>query len=43
VYLAHLVVRQVDFSIRHHGPAAIQHWLDQVREMVVGLRVSFTG
>ena len=27
VYLAHMIVRQVDFSIRHHTAAAVEHWL----------------
>jgi hypothetical protein len=39
IYLAHLILRQVEWSIRHHGPAAAGHWLaraDQVlRELVL--------
>jgi Phosphotransferase enzyme family len=27
VYLAHLIHRQVDWSIRHHAPATIKRWL----------------
>jgi hypothetical protein len=27
LYLAHLIVRQLDWSIRHHERAAIDHWL----------------
>jgi hypothetical protein len=27
VYLCHLIVRQVDFSIRHHQPAVVAEWL----------------
>ena len=27
VYLAHLIHRQVDWSIRYHPPATIEHWL----------------
>lgn len=27
VYLAHLIVRQVDWSIRHHDQAVIDHWI----------------
>jgi thiamine kinase-like enzyme len=28
IYLCHLIVRQVDFSIRHHRPAVVAEWLD---------------
>ncbi len=28
IYLCHLIVRQVDFSIRHHGSAEVEQWLD---------------
>ncbi len=27
VYLAHMILRQVDWSIRHHGPQAVTMWL----------------
>ncbi len=27
IYLAHLCLRQVDWSIRHHDQATVQHWL----------------
>jgi aminoglycoside phosphotransferase len=27
IYLAHLIHRQVDWSIRHHDQATIQHWI----------------
>lgn len=31
VYLAHLIHRQVDWSIRHHDPAAVERWLERAR------------
>ena len=31
VYLAHLIHRQVDRSIRHHEPEAIERWLERAR------------
>ncbi len=27
-YWAHMSLRQVDWSIRHHDPATVEHWLD---------------
>ncbi len=35
VYLAHLIVRQVDWSIRHHDRSTIERWL-HVAGMVLG-------
>jgi hypothetical protein len=34
VYLAHLIVRQLDFSIRHHTPAAVDGWLRHIRQLL---------
>jgi hypothetical protein len=34
IYLSHVIVRQVDFSIRHHGPAAVERWLAHVSGLV---------
>jgi thiamine kinase-like enzyme len=34
VYLAHMIVRQIDFSIRHHGTAAVDHWLTYAQGLV---------
>ena len=31
VYVAHLIHRQVDWSIRHHPPATIEQWLERAR------------
>jgi aminoglycoside phosphotransferase (APT) family kinase protein len=28
LYWAHMALRQVDWSIRHHTPADTEHWLD---------------
>jgi hypothetical protein len=33
VYLAHMVVRQLDWSIRHHAQSVIDHYLDISREI----------
>ena len=27
-YWAHMCLRQVDWSVRHHDPATVEHWLD---------------
>jgi aminoglycoside phosphotransferase (APT) family kinase protein len=32
VYLAHMILRQVDWSIRHHGPQETASWLRIARE-----------
>jgi Phosphotransferase enzyme family len=37
IYLSHLVVRQVDFSIRHHGPTAVERWLAHTSGLVASL------
>jgi aminoglycoside phosphotransferase (APT) family kinase protein len=34
VYLAHMLVRQIDFSIRHHGTAAVDQWLTYAQGLV---------
>ena len=34
VYLAHMIVRQIDFSIRHHGTAAVDQWLTYAQGLV---------
>ena len=34
LYLAHVIVRQVDFSIRHHGAATVDQWLTYARGLV---------
>jgi hypothetical protein len=41
VYLAHLILRQVDWSIRHHGPQVTASWLRIAREILA--RCSTTG
>jgi hypothetical protein len=41
VYLAHLILRQVDWSIRHHGPQVTASWLRIAREILA--RYSTTG
>jgi hypothetical protein len=41
VYLAHLILRQVDWSIRHHGPQDTASWLRIAREILA--RCSMTG
>jgi len=33
LYLAHLIVRQLDWSIRYHETAMVDHWLDCSREL----------
>jgi Phosphotransferase enzyme family len=40
VYLAHMIVRQIDFSIRHHGAAAVNHWLTYARDLVARMETS---
>jgi aminoglycoside phosphotransferase (APT) family kinase protein len=32
VYLAHMILRQVDWSIRHHGPQATTRWMRIAQE-----------
>ena len=34
VYLAHLVLRQVDWSIRFHDPATVERWLGRADEVL---------
>jgi aminoglycoside phosphotransferase (APT) family kinase protein len=34
VYLAHMLVRQIDFSIRHHGTSAVDQWLAYAQGLV---------
>jgi len=34
VYLAHMIVRQVDFSIRYHDAAAVEQWLAYARNLM---------
>jgi hypothetical protein len=31
LYLAHLIHRQVDWSIRHHAPSTVDQWLERAR------------
>jgi aminoglycoside phosphotransferase (APT) family kinase protein len=31
VYVAHLIHRQVDWSIRHHPPSTVDHWLERAQ------------
>ena len=38
VYLAHMIVRQVDWSIRHHGTASTAHWMTIAEEIIRDLR-----
>ncbi len=38
VYLAHMIVRQIDFSIRHDGAAAVNQWLTYARDLVPAWR-----
>jgi aminoglycoside phosphotransferase (APT) family kinase protein len=38
VYLAHMIVRQIDFSIRHHGATAVNQWLTYARDLVASMR-----
>jgi hypothetical protein len=40
VYLAYMIVRQVDFSIRHHGAAAVDQWLTYARGLVETMETS---
>jgi len=37
VYLAHLIHRQVDWSIRHHTPATIERWLTIAKAVLADL------
>lgn len=34
VYLAHMIVRQVDWSIRHHHPASTAYWMTTAEEIL---------
>ena len=34
VYLAHMIVRQVDFSIKHHDGTAVEQWLIYARTLL---------
>jgi Phosphotransferase enzyme family len=34
IYLAHLIHRQVDWSIRHHSPATIDQWLGRAQAVL---------
>jgi aminoglycoside phosphotransferase (APT) family kinase protein len=38
VYLAHLILRQVDWSIRHHGRRTTRFWLNIAREILPACR-----
>jgi hypothetical protein len=38
VYLAHVILRQVDWSIRHHGESEIRYFLACAREMLSACR-----
>jgi len=40
VYLAHLILRQVDWSIRHHGDRETRHFLNVAREILSACRVA---
>jgi aminoglycoside phosphotransferase len=37
VYMAHMIVRQVDWSMRHHGPESTGHWMRVAGEIVLDL------
>jgi hypothetical protein len=37
VYLAHLIHRQVDWSIRHHPPETVDRWLERARVVLQDL------
>ncbi len=34
VYLAHMIVRQLDWSMRHHDAATVSHYLDRARAIM---------
>jgi len=34
VYLAHLMLRQVDWSIRFYGPEVVDHWVRVSQEVL---------
>ena len=34
VYLAHLILRQVEWSIRYHDQAAAEHWLERANDIL---------
>jgi Phosphotransferase enzyme family len=34
VYLAHMIVRQVDWSIRHHDSASVMRWMTTAKEIL---------
>lgn len=34
VYLAHMIVRQVDWSIRHHHPASTAYWMTTAKKIL---------
>jgi len=38
VYLAHMILRQVDWAIRHHGPPDTASWLRIAREALTQWR-----
>jgi aminoglycoside phosphotransferase (APT) family kinase protein len=40
VYLAHMLVRQVDFSIRHHGSEAVDQWQTYARSLVANIEAT---
>jgi hypothetical protein len=33
-YRAHIALRQVDWSIRHHDAGAVEHWLDVTDRLI---------
>lgn len=38
VYLAHMIVRQVDWSIRHHGPESAAYWMTTAKKILRDLK-----
>jgi hypothetical protein len=38
IYLAHLMLRQVDWSLRHHDPPTIERYLQRSRALLVDIR-----
>jgi aminoglycoside phosphotransferase (APT) family kinase protein len=40
VYLAHMIVRQIDFSIRHHGTAAVDQWLTSTQGLLASMETT---
>jgi hypothetical protein len=38
VYLAHMIVRQVDWSIRHHHPASTGYWMTTAKKILGDLK-----